>query len=483
VRGSVYRQCWCRDPATKKRYPKGKCPKLKSRDHGKWYARYDSATESRRQPILGPFEKKADAEEELAAAIAREGGGSGTRDRQLRTGVYLDNYMAGKRKLKPKSRARDQEAFRLYWKPALGVMRLVDVRDVHVSAVITAMEQVNRPLPEGEEPSEMLRRMLAARADDERRELPEGEARGKKSTRPLTPATIERMYAPFRAAMNAAVKTKKLDFSPCTGVELPDAGHQVPLAWTQAREARFRKELAKRELAAAQAGPLTTVERQALWAAPDLRPVPAMVWMPDHTGDYLDYLDAEEERMTPLFAVAAYCGLRQDELLGLAWAEVDLPAGTLHVRKTGSGSGPKSESGFRVVPIPADALGPLRAWRKVQAADRLAWGRDWPDTDLVFTHEDGRPLSAQWVRVRFMTTAFRRGLPPVRFHDLRHGTASFLKRAGVESRVIAEILGHKRSDFTERVYVTIFDEAKREASDRGAAVVPRRRPRDVAEGS
>ena len=54
----------------------------------------------------------------------------------------------------------------------------------------------------------MLRRMVAARADDERRLLPEGETRHKKSRKPLSPARIERMFAPFRAAMNAAVPKK-----------------------------------------------------------------------------------------------------------------------------------------------------------------------------------------------------------------------------------------------------------------------------------
>lgn len=466
MRGSVYRTCFCRDPGTGRRYArKSPCPKLKSPKHGKWYARYDSATESRRQPVIGPFDKKADAEEELAAAIAREGGGAAVRDRQLRVAAYLDAYLAGKRKLKPRSRATDAEAFALYWKPALGSMRLVDLRDSHVSAAITAMEQVNRPLPAGEEPSEMLRRMLGARS---------GLAR---HPAPLAPARIERMFAPFRAAMNAAVKTKKITLSPCLGVELPDADREKPLAWTRAREARFRAELGKRLRAAEAALPggrvLTTTERLALWSARDLRPVPAMVWTPAHSGRFLDYLDEERERMTSLFSVAAFCGLRRDELLGLAWAEVDLDEGVLAVRETGSGDGPKSESGNRSVPVPPDALSPLRAWRRAQAAERLAWGGDWPDTDLVFTHANGRALSGQWASARFKTLAFRAGVPPVRFHDLRHGTASLLKAAGVDTKIISAILGHSKTSFTDLYYVTLFPEVEQEASARAAAIVPR----------
>jgi hypothetical protein len=84
-------------------------------------------------------------------------------------------------------------------------MRLVDVHDHHVSDVITAMELGNRPMPDATRPeiSEMQRRMYAARADDERRILPEGESQHKKSPKPMSPARIKRMFAPFRGAMNA----------------------------------------------------------------------------------------------------------------------------------------------------------------------------------------------------------------------------------------------------------------------------------------
>ena len=115
----------------------------------------------------------------------------------------------------------------------------------------------------------------------------------------------------------------------------------------------------------------------------------------------------------------------------------------------------------------------LRAWRARQASDRLAWGRDWPDTDLVFTREDGAPVPAQWVSVRFETLAYRAGLPPVRFHDLRHGAASQCKAAGVDTKVISALLGHSRTDFTNRTYVLVFPEVAKAAAEAAAAIVPR----------
>ena len=79
-------------------------------------------------------------------------------DRSLLTGAYLDAYIAGKLNLKPSTLATNEEIIGLYWKPALGHLRLVDVRDHHVAEAVREMMKINRPLPDGERPSEMLRR-------------------------------------------------------------------------------------------------------------------------------------------------------------------------------------------------------------------------------------------------------------------------------------------------------------------------------------
>jgi integrase len=384
--------------------------------------------------------------------------------------LYLDSYIAGKINLKPRTAASNKEIIDLYWKPALGHLRLVDVRDHHVAEAIREMMKINRPLPDGEKPSEMLRRMLAARAEDERRRLAPGEKRRKKSTKPLSPARIARAFAVLRAAMNAAVPGKIM-ISPCAGVELPRAAKVRPLAWTAQREAAFRAALDNRMRTASAERDLTAVGKQELWAAPDLRPCQVMVWLPSHTGKFLDAI--EGERLFALFCLVAYCGLRRDEAVGLIWAEADLDQGVAHVRQTGGGDGPKSDAGVRTVPLPAVVVQALKTWRAQQAADRLAWGRDWIDNGLVFTREDGTPVPGQWVSVRFETLAYRVGLPPIRFHDLRHGAASLAKASGADSKYIAALLGHSRSSFTDDVYVTLFPEVAKAAAEAAAAIVPR----------
>jgi integrase len=485
MKGSVYQRCFCRDPQTRRSLGR-KCPLLKKKGHAAgWFFRYDAPRtpeEKRRQPEVGPFPTKKVADEELAATLARIGGGAQVTDRGLKVGGYLDQWLTGRKlRLKPRTYESYDEAVSLYFKPGVGHLRLVDLRDHHLQDLVTAMMQINRPLPDEEKPSELLRRLIAARADDARRELPEGEQRHKKSTKPLSPARIEREFAVIRAALNDAVDTGKIFTTPYTGVELPRVDHEKPLPWTPQREAKFRAELDKRTreadaAAAAEGRALTTVERQALWASKDLRPVPAMVWMPVHAGAFLDYLDDTSERLAVLFEVTMFCGFRRDEVLGLTWAEVDLDEGVAYVRETASGDGPKSEAGIRMVPLPALVVELLKEWRKRQAADKLAWGPDWADTGgRVFTRQDGTAVPAQWTSTRFETLAYRAGLPAVRFHDLRHGTASLMKAAKTDTKIISAMLGHSRTSFTDSQYVTLFPEVQRAAADAAAAIVPRRR--------
>src|SRR6185369_13787 len=106
MRGTVYRQCWCRDPDTGRKLH-GKCPQLGKRGHGRWYFRYEAPRapgQRRRQPVGGPFDTRREAEEELADALARIGGGGTAPDRSVRVAAYLDGYLAGKVNLKARAR-------------------------------------------------------------------------------------------------------------------------------------------------------------------------------------------------------------------------------------------------------------------------------------------------------------------------------------------------------------------------------------------
>jgi integrase len=208
-----------------------------------------------------------------------------------------------------------------------------------------------------------------------------------------------------------------------------------------------------------------------------------MVWTREQCGAFLDSLEASEkprrdtERLYALFHVAAYCGLRRSELAGLAWADLDLTRRRLHIRQAQVDDvldSTKSEESDRQVPIDPGTAAVLAAWRKVQLAERIAWGPAWTDSGRVFTREDGTPLRPGWISQRFGALTTRAGLPPIRFHDLRHGTATMLLAAGQPIKVISEILGHATSAFTADVYTEVAEELADAAAAAIAAYIPRR---------
>ena len=102
----------------------------------------------------------------------------------------------------------------------------------------------------------------------------------------------------------------------------------------------------------------------------------------------------------------------------------------------------------------------------------VAWGPGWTDSGRVFTREDGKPLRPGWISQRFGVLAARADLPPIRFRDLRHGTATMLLAAGQPIKVISEILGHATSAFTADVYTEVAEELADAAAVALAAYIP-----------
>jgi integrase len=94
----------------------------------------------------------------------------------------------------------------------------------------------------------------------------------------------------------------------------------------------------------------------------------------------------------------------------------------------------------------------LREYRRGQAAERLLVGSDYTDHDLVFAEPDGLPIHPDEFRKRFEIRIARSGLPPIRFHDLRHSYATLALRAGVHPKVVAEVLGHANISITLDTY-------------------------------
>ncbi len=148
------------------------------------------------------------------------------------------------------------------------------------------------------------------------------------------------------------------------------------------------------------------------------------------------FLDAAAgDRLEALYVLAVTTGLREGELLALRWANVDLTAGTLCGRgslQPVRGEGlvivePKTAGSRRHVVLPKVGVAALVRHRRAQDEERRTAGRRWEEHDLVFPNTVGRPMSAQNLLQRsFHLLLERAGLTRIRFHDLRHTTATLL---------------------------------------------------------
>ncbi len=175
-----------------------------------------------------------------------------------------------------------------------------------------------------------------------------------------------------------------------------------------------------------------------------------------------DLLEAARgERLEALYALAVTTGMRQGEILGLKWEDVDLEAGTLQVRRTLStamGGGvrfgpPKTARSRRSIRIPKLALTALRRHRKAQLEQRIKLSGLWEDHDLVFTTGVGTPISrADLINRSFKPLLRQADLPDIRFHDLRHTCATLLLSRGVHAKLVQELLGHSTIAVTLDTY-------------------------------
>jgi integrase len=144
---------------------------------------------------------------------------------------------------------------------------------------------------------------------------------------------------------------------------------------------------------------------------------------------------------------AAMTGLRQGELLGLRWRDVDWAVQRIRVRNTfvrgeHSGEGKSELSTRRSVPMTDRLAGELDSW-----SQRTAYHGD---DDLVFAHpQTGNPLDRSKVTKRFKQACRDGGVRVIRFHDLRHTFATRLAASGQPMRTIQEFLGHADSKTTQ----------------------------------
>jgi len=185
------------------------------------------------------------------------------------------------------------------------------------------------------------------------------------------------------------------------------------------------------------------------------------------------------ERDGQLWVLALATGARQGELLGLRWDDYDPQSSELRIARTlqrvrGAWviGEPKTTRSHRTLLLPPVAITALAQQRAQQLTERLAAGPEWQDGDgLIFTTATGSPREGTHVTKVFQRTCIAMGLPRIRFHDLRHTTATVLAAAGIPVRDVQDQLGHSTVLTTLGTYIHVVPEARRAVADALDAVL------------
>jgi integrase len=194
-------------------------------------------------------------------------------------------------------------------------------------------------------------------------------------------------------------------------------------------------------------------------------------WNEEEVNKFLKV--AKNDRMYPLFYLALMSGLRQGELLGLRWKDIDLENHILTINQVLAHNGKdiikgaKTKAGNRTINLSESTIQVLKAHRKTVLEEKLLNGKSYQDQDLVFCTQMGTPVHPSNLRNRVFNKLIEVAeVPKIRFHDLRHTHATLLLSKGVNVKVISERLGHSNIKITLDTYSHVLPTMQKDAIDK-----------------
>ncbi len=428
MRGSVFKRCQCRDDD-------GGRVKNCRLAHGSWaYAidtGPDAATGKRKQKVRSGFKTRQDAEHARAKELAAVLAGTWTDDQGVTVGEWLQRWLEEltERGLSPKTLANYRGHVRDVWQPAIGRLRLRELRRCHIERVLTGLRV---PVP-GERRVGNVGRRVSIR----------------------TTSTIAGYRRTIRAGLAAAVRRELLAINPAEGRldALASSDHEEDDStfWEPEETAKFLEHVSD--------DPLAALYEVASYAGLRRAELCGLRWSDiDADGAGLTVrqtvVEVSRGQLTDAQRVCPYCA---GEHVGRFFKR------------------PKSRAGRRWVPLAGPAQAALARHRAAQAKDQALFGPDYRDHDLVFCLPDGTPLRPGSVTNAFESHVRECGLPVVRLHDTRHGACSLLLAGGVPIEVVQMILGHSTPEITRRVYAHLVRKVAADQVETAAELLTKHR--------
>jgi integrase len=239
----------------------------------------------------------------------------------------------------------------------------------------------------------------------------------------LAAATIKRIYNVINSSLEAAVKLKYISENPAKSISKP--------------------KVKKKEIC---------------------------FWNEDQVKCFLDTAKLHT-RLHIAFTLALLTGMRQGEILGVRWADIDLEKGIIHIRQTLSHdgkelrAGAKSASGIRAVAIDVDTIKELKKHRAIQTQERWSAGPEYLDLDLVVCTAIGKMKNPRDLMKTMFSLLEKAKVSKITFHGLRHTHASMLLKLGVHPKVVQERLGHSSIQVTLDLYSHLYPNMQSDAAN------------------
>jgi integrase len=239
----------------------------------------------------------------------------------------------------------------------------------------------------------------------------------------LAKSTIRRIFSVANAALNAAAKKDLINSNPCNKIEKPKAQQHRDL----------------------------------------------IIWEPGFVGKFLHSTRNKSRHWIAAY-LAIMTGMRQGEILGIRWSDIDFENKTINIQQTVTSKrrikpGAKNKSSIRSVAISSETIRELKDHRELIISERLKEGENYLKNDLVVCTSFGGPVTSRniqkaWVRFIEITKA-----PKITFHDLRHTHAALMIKQGVHIKVVSERLGHSTVAITMDLYGHLMQNMQQDAAE------------------
>ena len=168
-----------------------------------------------------------------------------------------------------------------------------------------------------------------------------------------------------------------------------------------------------------------------------------------------------------------FYGLRRSEVLGIKWSAIDFDNMTIAInhtvvqgpKKVHTKDSTKTESSNVIVPLVQMIALRLKEWKEQQAKYKTLQPNDYIDEGYVCTQVNGSHMKPSYISQHFKILLKNNNMPHIRFHDLRHSSAGYLKHLDFDLKDIQTWLRHSSIGTTMNIYVNLDMDAKRSIAD------------------